>query len=316
MLLTDTSMCVDRHDNIGISMALIYFYQSAIIWNTCETHATFKGVTAGIIGGRSSIYHPFAWGIPLITIGFFMVFFGQLLGTHPTCFISWERPVIQTWFILNSICFLFTIIFTVITIFNVMKVQSHSRDTASYLKDQIKGMIATSIGMMLLWSFGTIGYFSYMKTNDMDVINMMPMFQVLNGWFGVFMFFFLGVWSKRFRLGVSNKAEEEKKRRESLRKYAEDPQEESPRTAETSPMTSRPTSPQGSLVEGEEEITPGSRPASSEPRPGSSTSQPPGSRPGSSTSQPPGSRPSSSTSQPPSEDPIPEEPEDTMADAE
>lgn len=316
MLLTDTSMCADRHDNIGISMALIYFYQSAIIWNTCETHATFKGVTAGIIGGRSSIYHPFAWGIPLITIGFFMVFFGQLLGTHPTCFISWERPVIQTWFILNSICFLFTIIFTVITIFNVMKVQSHSRDTASYLKDQIKGMIATSIGMMLLWSFGTIGYFSYMKTNDMDVINMMPMFQVLNGWFGVFMFFFLGVWSKRFRLGVSNKAEEEKKRRESLRKYAEDPQEESPRTAETSPMTSRPTSPQGSLVEGEEEITPGSRPASSEPRPGSSTSQPPGSRPGSSTSQPPGSRPSSSTSQPPSEDPIPEEPEDTMADAE
>ena len=327
MLLTDTSMCTDRHDNIGLSLALIYFYQAAIIWNTCETHATFRGVTAGIIGGRASIYHPFAWGIPLITIGFFMVFFGQLLGTHPTCFISWERPVIQTWFILNSFIFLFTVIFTVIVIFNIMKVQSHNKDTVLYLKDQTKGMIATSIGMMLLWCFGTIGYFSYMKTNDMDIINMMPMFQVLNGWFGVFMFLFLGVWSKRFRLGISSKAEEEKKRRESM-KYAADTQEESPRTAETSPMTSRPTSPQGSLGEGEEEAAPGSRPASGEPRPGSSTSQPSGSRPGSSTSQPScsrpasstsqpaGSRPSSGTSQPPSEDPIPEEPEDAMADAE
>ncbi len=169
-----------------------------------------------------------------------------------------------------------------------------------------------------------------MKTNDMDVINMMPMFQVLNGWFGVFMFIFLGVWSKRFRVGVHSKAEEEKRKRAASLAYAPDPQGESPRTAETSPMTSRPASPQGSITEGGEPPA-GSRPASGEPRPGSSTSQPPGSRPasgqpgsqpgsrpGSSTSQAPpaGSRPGSGTSQPPAEDPIPEEPEENAADAE
>ena len=205
-----------------------------------------------------------------------------------------------------------------------------------YLKDQVKGMIATSIGMMVLWSYGTIGYFSYMKTNDMDVINMMPMFQILNGWFGVFMFFFLGVWSRRFRLGVNNKAEEERKKRESGKAYEI---EESPRTAETSPMTSRPSSPKGSIHSGTGDgdgaplsrpgsgasQATGSRPASgaSQPtgsRPGSGTSQPAGSRPGSGASQPAGSRPGSGTSQvagsrpasrPPSADPIPEEPEET-----
>ena len=185
MLITDTSLCADRHNNIAISMALIYFYQAAICWNMSEAHATFKGITSGLINGRTSIYHPFSWGIPLISIGFLMLVDGDTLGTHPMCMISWERPVIQRWFIMNTFCFLLTIIFTLIVIFNVMKVQSHNKETVMYLKDQVKGMIATTIGMIILWCFGTVGYFSYMKTNDMDVMNMMPGFQIINGWFGV-----------------------------------------------------------------------------------------------------------------------------------
>merc|ERR1712102_4599 len=108
-----------------------------------------------------------------------------------------------------------------------------------------------------------------MKTNDMDVMNMMPGFQIINGWFGVYMFLCLGVWSKRFRIGVNNKAEEEKAKRRNS-KYTEEVIVESPRTTETSPMTSRPTSPEHE-DEGEQSS-----------RPGSSTSQPPGSRPASS----------------------------------
>merc|ERR1719391_760182 len=103
-------------------------------------------------------------------------------------------------------------------------------------------------------------------------MNMMPGFQIINGWFGVYMFLCLGVWSKRFRIGVNNKAEEEKAKRRNS-KYTEEVIVESPRTTETSPMTSRPTSP-----EHEDEVEQSSRP-------GSSTSQPPKSRPTSSTSQ-------------------------------
>merc|ERR1719434_451582 len=40
---------------------------------------------------------------------------------------------------------------------------------------------------------------------------MMPLFQILNGWFGVILFLALGVWSKRFMLGLNAQAEEKKR---------------------------------------------------------------------------------------------------------
>jgi len=283
MLLSDIGICDGRHSNMVFSMGLIFFYQAALWWNMCETHATFKGITSGLINGRTSVYHPIAWGMPLICIGFICVTSGDVLGTHPNCFISWEKPPIQIFFLYNIPTFILTFIFTTIILFNLMRVQSHNKDTVMYLRDQVKGMVATSVGMMILWCYGSIGYFSYMKTSDMDVINMMPLFQVLNGWFGVIMFLFLGMWSKRFRRALSSQAEE--KRLQAM-KYMDDEDEASPSTAQTSPASSRPASAASNR--------PASAPAVS--RPASSTSNPL-SRPASSTSKL-ASRPASSTSKP------------------
>merc|ERR1719384_2099580 len=67
-LLGDTDLCQDRHNNMALSMALMFFYQAAFWWNMCEAHATFKGITSGLINGRTSVYLPIAWGGPLICV--------------------------------------------------------------------------------------------------------------------------------------------------------------------------------------------------------------------------------------------------------
>ena len=307
MLLADTGICDGRHTNMAFSMALMFFFQAALWWNMCEAHATFKGVTAGLINGRTSVYHPIAWGMPLICIGLITFLEGHVLGTHPYCFISWEKPAIKIFFAYNILCFFLTTVFTVIVLFNIVKVQSHNRDTVMYLKDQVKGMVATSILMMVLWCFGGIGFWAYIKTPDMDVIDLMPVFQVFNGWFGVIMFLLLGMWSRRFRLALSSQANE---KRNKMQQYgAKADEDDTPRTALTTPASSRPASPASSRPA----TAAGSRPASATSKPSSrpaSAKSKAASRAGSATSKA-GSRPGSSASKkgsrPPSaQAPVPE----------
>ena len=261
MLIGDTSICEDRHSNMAMSMCLMYFFQAAMWWNMCEAHATFKGVTSGLINGRTSVYHPIAWGAPLICVGFLCFMYGELLGTHPNCFISWENIAIEKFFYYNTVCFLLTGGFTVIILFNVMRVQSHNKETVMYLSDQVKGLVLTSVLMVLLWAYCTLGWLSYYKNPARDFPNTMPLFQIVNGWFGVVLFLTLGMWSKRFRIGLNSQAEEKKRMMQEKKdqlagkkgdKYEETSEDQplgSPvdgkslaGTAPTSPASSRPAS--------------------------------------------------------------------------
>ena len=260
MLLGDTSLCADRHNNMAVSMCLMYFFQAALWWNMCEAHATFKGITAGLINGRTSVYHPIAWGGPLICVGFLCFMYGELLGTDPSCFISWENVAIEKFFYYNTISILITGYFEVIIAFNVVRVQSHNKETVMYLKDQVKGLGLTSFLMSLLWSYKMLGWLSYYKDPMVELPNMMPLFQIFNGWFGVIMFFTLGMWSKRFRIGLRNQAEEKKRMMAGKPSGEEDNEEKplgSPEDGGT-PAVSSPTSPAASRPA---TATPTSRPA-------------------------------------------------------
>jgi len=277
MLVGDTSICEDRHSNMAISMALMFFFQAAMWWNMCEAHATFKGITCGLINGRTSVYHPIAWGMPLICVGFLCFMYGELLGTDPNCFISWENIAIEKFFYYNTVCFLLTFGFTVVIVFNVMTVQSHNKETVMYLSDQVKGLVLTSFLMFLLWSYCTLGWLSYYKNPERDFPNTMPLFQIFNGWFGVILFCTLGMWSKRFRIGLNSQAEEKKRMMQEKRdalagksgeKYEENADEAplgSPvdgkslaGTAPTSPVSSRPAS---AVADASRPATASSRPA-------------------------------------------------------
>lgn len=262
MMMTDMGVCDGRHSNMAISMMLMYFYQAAMWWNMCEAHATFKGVTSGLINGRTKVYAPIAWGLPLICIGFLCFWYGELLGTHPFCFISWEKPVVRLFFIYNSLCFFLTFIFVGIVIFNIMRVQSHNKDTVAYLKDQVKGHIVTSILFAILWCYGLLGSQAYMRNPELELPNLMPLFQIINGWFGVILFLLLGVWSKRFMVGLHSQAAEKREKLQKMKeikgggtKYEDsvasdkvalgspDDANSKPSTAAPSPASSRPASP-------------------------------------------------------------------------
>jgi len=221
MLVGDTTVCDDRHNNMAISMCLMYFFQASLWWNMCEAHATFKGVTAGLINGRTSVYHPIAWGMPFICIGFLCFLYGELLGTHPNCFISWENDPINIFFYYNSICFLLTFTFLLFVGFNIMKVQSRNKETVEYLRDQTKGLFLTSFLMFALWSTYCLGWLAYYKDPTREMISMMPAFQICNGWFGVILFLALGMWSRRFRIALYSQAEEKKKMLEEKAKMLE-----------------------------------------------------------------------------------------------
>ena len=111
-------------------------------------------------------YHqPIAWGGPLICLGALCFGYGEILGTHPNCFVSWENGPIAGFFGYNFVTFLLTIGFQVIILFNVVRVQSHNKETVMYLKDQVKGLQVTSLLMILLWSVPSLGYLSYFKVS-------------------------------------------------------------------------------------------------------------------------------------------------------
>ena len=251
-LLGDTALCNDRHNNMAISMSMMFFYQAALWWNMCEAHATFKGITSGLINGRTSVYHPISWGGPLICVGFLCYSYGELLGTHPQCFISWENVAIDKFFYYNTGTLLMTFYFELIIMFNVVRVQSHNKETVMYLKDQVKGLLVTSLLMFTLWFWKSIGWLSYYKDPTVDLTNPAPLFHVYNGWFGVIMFFTLGMWSKRFRIGLRSQAEEKKRLMQEKTRGKQDAEmqdDENPLGSPedgASPAASSPTSPAGS----------------------------------------------------------------------
>ena len=99
---------------------------------------------------------------------------------------------------------------------NVVRVQSHNKETVEYLKDQVKGLLLISSLLAILWL--PLGWVSYVKNPERNLPNMMPLFQILNGWFGVILFLALGMWSKRFKIALNAQAEEKKRMMEEKKK--------------------------------------------------------------------------------------------------
>ena len=215
----------------------------------CEAHATFKGITSGLINGRTSVYRPICWGGPLICIGGLCFMYGELLGTHPQCFISWENVAVEKFFYYNSLTFLLTFYFELVIVFNVVRVQSHNKETVMYLKDQVKGLLTTSVLLMTLWCWKCLGWLTYYKDDTLDMPNPTPLFHIYNGWFGVILFLTLGIWSKRFMIGLRSQAEEKKNKLNKKKQEEAHQEDEAPLGSPedgASPVTSSPASPAAS----------------------------------------------------------------------
>merc|ERR1719481_1930529 len=80
-----------RHACTIVGCLIQFFYVAAAFIMAGEGHATFKAITSGVIGGRTLVYLPFAYGIALISLGSSIYMDLETMGTDPRCWVAWDN---------------------------------------------------------------------------------------------------------------------------------------------------------------------------------------------------------------------------------
>lgn len=88
----------NRHRNMVISALQQYFFGVAATFLLAEAFATFRAITAGVIGGRKWGFIVCSWGAPLFNVGLTLFLHGDNYGTDPRCFVGWENETKNVFF--------------------------------------------------------------------------------------------------------------------------------------------------------------------------------------------------------------------------
>ena len=190
----------DPHINMLVGLIMVYFYSASVTWVACESHATFKAFTSGIISARNKVYYPFGYGTPFIPLGILVAFFNDHLGTEPRCFIAWDVMTKVVFFIYLLVVALIGVTFSIVVRFNMTKPQTKRMNVIPDLHSQAKGTMAATIGMFVFWSFGA---YNYVRSQQSEMPDLYCIFSIVLGWMGLILFVFYGVMSQRFRKGIS-----------------------------------------------------------------------------------------------------------------
>ncbi len=95
----DNCMGVEsRHLNIALSTLQQFFFGALGCFVFSETLATFRAITSGVIGGKTTGYVTISYGLPLFNIGLTMLLYGDDFGKDPRCFIGWENETKNVFF--------------------------------------------------------------------------------------------------------------------------------------------------------------------------------------------------------------------------
>lgn len=195
--------------NLLVGFIMMYFYTASAMWTVCESHATFKAFTGGIISGRTKIYFPFGYGTPVIPLGVLFLVYHDDLGIDPRCFVGWNDYAKIVYLSYNGAVCLVAVVFALIILFNMAKPQTKRRNVVADLTSQARGLVAVCFLKSIFWA---IAAFVYLHNEEGDMADPYCYFCVLLGWFGVILFLLLGLGSKKFRYGLKS----EKKLKEEL----------------------------------------------------------------------------------------------------
>lgn len=88
----------DRLKNIIFSALNQYWIMATAGFLFLESFATFRAITAGIIGGKLWGYVPLAYGLPFINLGLSIFFYDEDYGRDPRVFIGWENETRMSFF--------------------------------------------------------------------------------------------------------------------------------------------------------------------------------------------------------------------------
>lgn len=194
-----------RNSNLFVGLAMKYFYSASATWTMLEAHANFKAITAGIISGRTKIYHPFAYGTPLIPLGVLFLAFADDLGLDPRCFAGWNWYAKMSYLVWNLCVTTYGAVLAIVIIFNLTHPQTRRKNVVRALTSQARGVVILALAMFLFWIFATV---TYLHNPESDLRDPYCIFILCLGWIGVLFFVCLGPCSKRWRYGIFGKKDE------------------------------------------------------------------------------------------------------------
>lgn len=200
MFLTEADgMCEDRHSNIAMSMLIHYWSMGVASFLFFESWAMFRAVTVGIIGGKTWAYIPLGYGLPFLNLGATLYMAGKDYGTDPRCMIGWENETKMIFFygMLPGI-FISTLLCFVV-IFNLATPQTRRDGVIDRLSSMAQGLVIVVFIHSATWGFS---YPAFIRFPDIELSNFYPIFTVLNAFIGVFLFAFMGLGDRRFRLAL------------------------------------------------------------------------------------------------------------------
>lgn len=198
MLLGEFHFVQDnRHLCTIVGCLISYFYTAASFLLSCESHACFKAITGGIIDGRSTVYLPLGWGIPMIALGYNIYVSLMDFGDDPKCFVGWSNIVKWQFFVPLLLGAGLSFLAMIIVICNLATPAIRKSSILEELSSISSGLIAMVFFYCITWALGPL---AYIRFPDLAIPDFFPVFQVLNSWLGVFVFVLLGLCSTRFRV--------------------------------------------------------------------------------------------------------------------
>jgi len=198
----------DRHFCTVVGCLISYFYTASAFLLACESHACFKAITGGIIDGRSCVYLPLGWGVPMIALGYNIYVSLMDFGDDPKCMVGWSNIVKWQFFLPLLVGAGLSFMAIVIVICNLATPAIRKSSILEELSSVSSGLIAMVVFYCLTWAFGPL---AYIRFPDRAIPDFFPVFQVMNSWLGVFVVVLLGFCSTRFRVVLSGSVKSRQK---------------------------------------------------------------------------------------------------------
>eukprot|EP00090_Calanus_glacialis_P035198 TRINITY_DN60141_c0_g1_i1.p1 TRINITY_DN60141_c0_g1~~TRINITY_DN60141_c0_g1_i1.p1 ORF type:complete len:923 (-),score=185.92 TRINITY_DN60141_c0_g1_i1:73-2841(-) len=198
----------DRHLCTVIGCIISYFYTASAFLLACESHACFKAITGGIIDGRSCVYLPLGWGMPMIALGYNIHVSLMDFGDDPKCFVGWSNIVKWQFFLPLLVGAGLSFMAMVIVTCNLATPAIRKSSILEELSSISSGLIAMVVFYCITWAFGPL---AYIRFPDLAIPDFFPVFQVMNSWLGVFVVILLGFCSTRFRVVIAGSVKSRQK---------------------------------------------------------------------------------------------------------
>ena len=190
----------DRHTCATIGGSINFFYLATAGLVFAESHAIFRSITAGVIGGRTYTYLCLGWAAGFFGVGANVFVNLSEFGDDPRCMVGWKADAKMAFFLPVIGLAGTSVIIMFVAMCNLSTPQLRKK---SFIEDQgslARGFTAFTVLYALTWSWTPLSYIKYEGTETPDLY---PAFQVMNSWMGVFLFILFGIGSKRFRVAIS-----------------------------------------------------------------------------------------------------------------